>query len=104
MEMCIRDSYNANWMIATEQGIENGDEVIRTFNYDANGKWIGITTTVNGLVLDDEMTIDDQGQVTSYTHDGVRLEFVWRGNNPRMIKTYVPVSYTHLDVYKRQLI
>jgi len=82
-------TFNANWMIETEQGIENGDEVIRTFNYDANGKWIGITTTVNGVALDDQLTIDDQGQVTSYTHDGIRLEFVWRANNPRLIKTYV---------------
>jgi len=85
-------TYNSNWMIATEEGVENGENVVRAFNYDANGKWTGITTSINGVVLDDEMTIDPDGQVTSYTHDGVRLEYVWRGNNPRMIKTYVQPS------------
>lgn len=85
-------TYNANWMVDTEHAIENGDDVIRTFNYDANGKWTGITTSVNGEVLDDELTIDNQGQVTSYTHDGVRLEYLWRGNNPYLIKIYVQPS------------
>lgn len=85
-------TYHDNGVIATEHATENGDDILRTFNYDANGQWTGITTTVNGVVLDDQMTITPYGQVTSYTNNGVRLEYVWKANNIKMIKTYVQPS------------
>lgn len=85
-------TYNENGLIATEHATENGDDIVRTFNYDADGKWTGITTTVNGVALDDQMTITPYGQVTSYTNNGVRFEYVWRANNIKMIKTYVQPS------------
>lgn len=85
-------SYNDNFKIDVEHANEYGDEVVRTFQYDANGKWTGITTEVNGEVLDEEIEIDSYGQVLSYTSGGVRTEYTWRDNNAKTLKIYIQAS------------
>lgn len=85
-------SYNDNFMIATENAVEYGDEVVRTFQYDSDNKWTGILTEVNGEVIEEEFEISPSGQVLSYTHDGTRTEYVWKADNITKIKTYVQVT------------
>lgn len=85
-------SFNDNFMIDAEHANEYGDEVVRTFHYDADGKWTGITTEVNGEVLDEQIEIDLYGQVQSYTSGGVRYEYTWNANNARVLKIYVQAT------------
>lgn len=82
-------SFNDNFMINVEHAYEDGNEIVRTFNYDSDGKWTGITTTVNGETLDEEIEIDPYGQVQSYSSGGVRYEYTWKANNARLLKIYV---------------
>ena len=82
-------SFNDNFMINVEHAYEYGNEVVRTFNYDSDGKWTGITTTVNGETLDEEIEFDPYGQVQSYSSGGVRYEYTWKANNASSTKIYV---------------
>ncbi|MEP7321761.1 MAG: hypothetical protein ABI761_07570 [Saprospiraceae bacterium] len=82
-------AYNDNFMISTEQGIEYGDEVHRTYHYDAEGKWTGVTTEINGEVIEDEFEIGPGGLLKSYTSNGVRNVYEWKANNLSKIKTYI---------------
>lgn len=82
-------SYNNNFMIAEEIAQEYGDEVIRTYHYDSDYKWTGITTTVNGDVLEDELIIGPGGQVKSYASGGVKYEYIWKGDNQIKSNIYV---------------
>jgi hypothetical protein len=81
--------YNDNFMIDTETSDEFGDEVIRKYKYDAQGQWIGVEKTVNGEIVDEAFEFLPGGLVKTYTSDGVRLEFKWRANNVREVRTYV---------------
>ena len=85
-------SYNDNFKVSVEHAQEYGDEVVRTFHYDSDGTWTGITTEVNGEILDEEIEIGHGGQVKSYTSGGVRTEFTWKANNVRMFKYYIQPS------------
>jgi len=82
-------SYNDNFMISVEHAQEYGDDVLRTFQYDSDYKWTGITTTINGEVVDEELEISPSGQVLSNTSNGVRYEYTWRANNAVQLKIYV---------------
>ena len=53
---------------------------------------------------------NSRGTELQLKHDLLLTEFVWTHNNPRRTRyeqntfRYSPVSYTHLDVYKRQIL
>jgi len=85
-------TYNDNFMGSVENAMEIGDEIVRTFQYDSNNKWTGIITTVNGVVIDEEIEISPSGQVLSYTHDGTRTEYVWKADNVTKIKTFIQAT------------
>lgn len=82
-------SYNNNFMISVEQAQEYGDEVVRTYQYDAEHKWTGILTEINGEAIGEEIVLDPGGQVLSYTSNGVRFEYTWKANNAIRTKIYV---------------
>lgn len=88
-DISFTNTYNDNFKVETEQSVVNGDEVVRTFLYDSDHKWIGIQTEVNGEIIEDELEIGPGGQVRSYTSGGVRTEYVWKANNVTMVKTYI---------------
>lgn len=85
-------TYNDNFMISTEHAIEFGAEVLRTYQYDIDGKWSGVTTEINGEVIEDEFEIGTGGQVKSYTSNGVRNVYEWKANNVTKVKTYILMS------------
>lgn len=85
-------SYNDNFMISEERAQEYGDEVVRTYQYDSDYKWTGITTEINGELIEDELIIGPGGQVQSYSSNGVRFEYTWRANNAAQIRIYVETA------------
>lgn len=91
-DVSFTNTFNDNFEVETEHSMVNGDEILRTFLYDSDYKWIGIKTEINGEVIEDELEIGPTGQVKSYTSDGVRTEYVWKANNVTKINTYVLVS------------
>ncbi len=87
-------SYNDNFMISVEQANEYGDEVVRTFLYNSDHQWTGITTEINGEVIEDKIEIGPGGQVKSYSNNGVRFEYIWKANNTSMMKIYLQNTAT----------
>ncbi len=85
-------TYNDNFMIDVEHAQEYGADVVRTFHYDSDYKWTGITTEINGEVIDEEIEIGPGGQVKSYTSGGVRTEYTWKADNAKTLKIYVQPS------------
>ncbi len=96
-------TYNDNFNIAVERAQEYGDEVVRTFHYDSDFNWTGITTEINGEVLDEEIEIAPGGQVRRYTSNGVRYDYTWRANNTSMVKIYVQPSAA-LSVVQKSMV
>lgn len=82
-------TYNDNFKVAEESSDETGTEIIRTFNYDSEGKFTGVTTVVDGVALEDEFKFDDQGRVLEYTNEGVKTEYIWKGDNIKEFRIYV---------------
>ena len=88
-QMCIRDSfagittYASNWMIYQGTDI-NSDKVAAEYHTNEDGKV-------------DQITFD----LPDNSYDGVftNMYVDLMGYSP---DAYLPVSYTHLDVYKRQ--
>ena len=95
-------TYNDNFKISVEKAQEFGDEVVRTFHYDADYKWTGISTEVNGENVETELEIGPGGQVKSYTSDGVRFEYLWRADNTYMMKIYLQSSAALSSVQNSQ--
>ena len=85
-------AYNDNFMISTELAHEYGDEVVRKYQYDSDYKWTGVITEINDVRIEDALEIGPNGQVKSYTSNGVRYEYVWKANNTKLMRIYIQSS------------
>ena len=112
--MCIRDRSNANGLMYTNiQSIKNLMK-----SYDKDGDYIDPTTGLAGLLLTDE-NASSQKRIISIPESSkdemfeqTKKEFlqengVLNGDTTKRSDVYTnmyrkAVSYTHLDVYKRQ--
>ena len=124
--MCIRDRYNpkseiefdlayaqsllddAGWVDTDGDGIreKNGVKASTTLLYSAGDDVRqAIAMAVSNQILENlgiEMTVEGVGwQDLPARMYSEPLILAWGSSNPKT--SYMPVSYTHLDVYKRQL-
>ena len=94
--MCIRDSHCGN-------GVSQQDVHFRTFpaaQVLAEKMWRGKNEMVD--VYKRQANIEGkQYPAVLYKHTCNSI-FILRRQRYRKLRTYIPVSYTHLDVYKRQ--